>query len=113
MNRLVLIGNGFDLAHGLKTSYADFFYWYWRYRLYLITKESDFKISEDLLCKLKCVGYETWFMALMYDMDLKYAEGSEVYNYISNSDKYKKELSPLFEKITKSIETKGWVDIEN
>lgn len=24
MNRLVLIGNGFDLAHGMKTSYHDF-----------------------------------------------------------------------------------------
>mgnify|MGYP006354146053 FL=1 len=29
MNRIVLIGNGFDLAHGLKTSYADFINWYW------------------------------------------------------------------------------------
>ena len=29
MNRLVLIGNGFDLAHGLKTSYKDFICWYW------------------------------------------------------------------------------------
>jgi len=28
MNRLVLIGNGFDLAHGLKTSYKDFIFWY-------------------------------------------------------------------------------------
>ena len=24
MNRLVIIGNGFDMAHGLKTSYMDF-----------------------------------------------------------------------------------------
>ena len=24
MNRLVIIGNGFDLAHGLPTSYKDF-----------------------------------------------------------------------------------------
>ncbi|WP_394341236.1 AbiH family protein [Pedobacter namyangjuensis] len=24
LNRLVLIGNGFDLAHGLKTAYTDF-----------------------------------------------------------------------------------------
>ncbi len=24
LNKLILIGNGFDLAHGLKTSYADF-----------------------------------------------------------------------------------------
>ena len=28
MNHIVLIGNGFDLAHGLKTSYHDFIYWY-------------------------------------------------------------------------------------
>lgn len=24
MNRLILVGNGFDLAHGMKTSYNDF-----------------------------------------------------------------------------------------
>ena len=30
MNRIVLIGNGFDLAHGLKTSYKDFIDWYWK-----------------------------------------------------------------------------------
>lgn len=28
MNKLVLIGNGFDLAHGLKTKYSDFLLWY-------------------------------------------------------------------------------------
>src|SRR5690606_6370022 len=28
MNKLILIGNGFDLAHGLKTSYKDFIFWY-------------------------------------------------------------------------------------
>ncbi len=27
MNRIVIIGNGFDLAHGLKTSYKDFIEW--------------------------------------------------------------------------------------
>jgi abortive infection AbiH-like protein len=30
MNRLILIGNGFDLAHGMKTSYNDFIIWYLR-----------------------------------------------------------------------------------
>ena len=29
MNRIILIGNGFDLAHGLRTSYADFIDYYW------------------------------------------------------------------------------------
>lgn len=28
MNRLILLGNGFDLAHGMKTSYNDFILWY-------------------------------------------------------------------------------------
>lgn len=28
MNKLILIGNGFDLAHGLKTKYSDFILWY-------------------------------------------------------------------------------------
>lgn len=30
MNKLYIIGNGFDLAHGLKTSYNDFLLWYFR-----------------------------------------------------------------------------------
>lgn len=29
MNRIILIGNGFDLAHGLPTSYSDFIKYYW------------------------------------------------------------------------------------
>lgn len=33
MNRLVIIGNGFDMAHGLKTSYMDFINWYWDQRV--------------------------------------------------------------------------------
>jgi hypothetical protein len=28
VNKLVLIGNGFDLAHNLKTRYSDFLFWY-------------------------------------------------------------------------------------
>jgi hypothetical protein len=30
MNRIILIGNGFDLAHGLKTGYRDFMNSYWK-----------------------------------------------------------------------------------
>lgn len=30
MNRLILLGNGFDLAHNLKTSYNDFIKWYFK-----------------------------------------------------------------------------------
>jgi len=33
MNRVILIGNGFDLAHGLKTSYTDFIDDFWEKKL--------------------------------------------------------------------------------
>lgn len=36
MNRIILIGNGFDLAHGLPTSYKDFIQGYW------IFKDADY-----------------------------------------------------------------------
>lgn len=39
MNRLVIIGNGFDLAHGLPTRYEDFINWYWDKRVELLSKE--------------------------------------------------------------------------
>lgn len=28
INRIILVGNGFDLAHGLATKYEDFINWY-------------------------------------------------------------------------------------
>ena len=40
MNRLVIIGNGFDMAHGLKTSYMDFINWYWEQRLSALLTEN-------------------------------------------------------------------------
>ncbi|MDR1763164.1 MAG: bacteriophage abortive infection AbiH family protein, partial [Dysgonamonadaceae bacterium] len=50
MNRIILIGNGFDLAHGLKTSYKDFINDFWINEIrksydmkYLKTEVSDGK----------------------------------------------------------------------
>ena len=43
-NKLILIGNGFDLALGLKTSYNDFLFWYLKSRL-LISVKSEKIIS--------------------------------------------------------------------
>ena len=52
LNRIILIGNGFDLAHKLKTSYKDFIDWFWAERVKLInaTKSDDwenFDIGEN------------------------------------------------------------------
>lgn len=51
MNRLILVGNGFDLAHGLKTSYKDFIDDFWED---VIFKLNMFK-SDTLLFSNECI----------------------------------------------------------
>lgn len=46
MNRIILIGNGFDLAHNLKTSYKDFITDYWE-GLIINLLLSDGRFSDD------------------------------------------------------------------
>ena len=45
MNKLVIIGNGFDLAHGIETSYKDFIIWY----LNKVISTKDPKKDESLI----------------------------------------------------------------
>ena len=47
MNDLYLIGNGFDLAHGLKTSYNDFLLWYLKRSISRFSPNKHFE--DDLL----------------------------------------------------------------
>lgn len=118
MNRLVIIGNGFDMAHGLKTSYVDFINWYWNQRVTSfvgnLTKE-----SADCLCRLKIKGnadISCWNIFAYNNSHFIRDEyyGREVIRCIkSNPQDFSIECSPFFYAILQSIETKGWVDIEN
>lgn len=114
MNRIVLIGNGFDLAHGLKTRYEDFIDWYWDYRIRGFVNEYT-NTSSDCLCTFKSLTQENWYSFLFYlPRFLQKPTGKEVVQSIlKDHDRYKVTYSPFFENICKSIETKGWVDIEN
>ena len=112
MNRLVLIGNGFDLAHDLKTSYKNFFYWYWGYRLSDIYKE-DTDTSTDMLCSLTTKEYESWHMMIFYNhIRLSSYDGEKIYKELCDIKYYTIKCSPFFDRIRKGVETKGWVDIE-
>ena len=119
MNRLILIGNGFDLAHGLKTKYADFIEWSWR-EWNTRLKRSFNRIEKDALCSfelkdsVKMSGwYYTWEFQLglpiLFDKDYDVLtiakQNRELCDYVIES--------PLFEKICYQVETKNWVDIED
>lgn len=64
MNRIILIGNGFDLAHGLSTKYEDFINWYWeQWGLRLLS--SSKKEEKDALCSFRLkdeVGLAGWYL---------------------------------------------------
>ena len=47
MNRIILIGNGFDLAHGLRTSYKHFIDDYWKRKSILIAKTDSHIYKDD------------------------------------------------------------------
>ena len=113
MNRLVLIGNGFDLAHGLKTRYEDFIYWYWKDKSnHFCDVHSD--IFEDELCQLKIKDCSWYELQWLNEFNFGGLDGQGVYNCLKdNSNIFQISFSPLFERIHKSIETKNWVDIEN
>ena len=51
MNRIIIVGNGFDLAHNLKTKYEDFINWYWSKWLKLLNN-SIYQFEEDELFKI-------------------------------------------------------------
>ena len=114
MNRLVLIGNGFDLAHGLKTSYKDFIYWYWKQRISSLYDEGR-KTSTDVLCSITTFSYRSWKEFLYYNSEhIGNTDGEGIYSFLkSNDDSFRIVYSPLLERIMVDVDTKGWVDIEN
>ena len=120
MNRLVLIGNGFDLAHGLKTSYKDFIDWYWRKCGERLLHEYYDVVSDELCSfKLKTDIVSSWYLVWTgYYYKRKDPTIPWDVNDVVNLAKENRELcdfsynSVFFSNIQHNIETKGWVDIE-
>jgi hypothetical protein len=120
MNRIVLIGNGFDLAHGLKTSYKDFICWYWTDWGEKLLHGLN-KTETDGLCSFKLkesVNLANWAYVWGFHYQRKNPlvpwDSNDVIS-IATEDKDLCDywISPFLQQICKSIETKKWVDIEN
>lgn len=120
MNRLVLIGNGFDIAHGLNTRYKDFLCWYWlQWGKRLLGGRN--KIESDGLNSFKLRdniespnwGY-VWGTYYQRTNPLLPWDANEVIGEaMKNRDLCEWNLTPLMKRIFKSAATKKWVDIEN
>ncbi len=88
MNRIVLIGNGFDLAHGLKTRYEDFINWYCDQRVYgFVGNLSD--ISSDILCSFQDLRHQVWNVnAFVNGFNLNHAKGKDIVDLLIKSKEY-------------------------
>lgn len=138
MNRLILIGNGFDLAHGLKTSYKDFIFWYLD-RCFdnagIYTNSEPYEdrflritvLEHDTLMKLGLVSREKGLSRYLYEKGLlgQYlnfieegildggeirASYTEVSKLLAHTTEFK---SRFFKRLIDSCLECGWVDIEN
>lgn len=114
MNRIILIGNGFDLAHGLKTSYGDFIDWYWN-RWQKELRTNSFNTIYDELCKISLVDNNRKWLEYLYTNLSQFSSprGRDFYNYLRRNADVKIDMCIFMNNICQSIETKGWVDIEN
>lgn len=102
MNDLYLIGNGFDLAHGLKTSYNDFLLWYLNDFLKNFWQKDHY---EDDLMKIDRVGAR-WHFPDKFDSIRELIQFLEKYHY------KRKAKHDFFENIVLNYRDYKWVDIE-
>lgn len=114
MNRIILVGNGFDLAHGLHTTYEDFVNWYWGQWLDKLRYCHTDSMSDEL-CTFTLKYQNTWYSILWSRINsLSLPSGKEFIKWVNDNPEYfKVTQSQLFASITKSLNEKKWVDIEN
>ena len=121
MNRLVIIGNGFDLAHGLPTSYKHFIDDYWssiktvRHNDEFISFQNfrnqfEFEDISDLESLANFI--------IQYDDKIKFSDG-EIYTEYGNNrlGEYPREhilnYKNNFFRLINQKSIQNWVDIEN
>lgn len=107
MNRLIIIGNGFDIAHGIRSSFKDFIEDYFRNALNTFIENN---IYSDELFELRHEIKGRKFQ------ESKILEIDEVFifleDYINREDIIVNFKSSFLESIYKSIDNLNWVDIE-
>jgi hypothetical protein len=126
MNKIILIGNGFDLAHGLKTSYKDFIDDYWEQKVnpfqaaYSERKLNDYSRGSNHSYEYKdndiSINGIQYYSNIRFDsVSRKYGYENFIYSLSTVDERLIKNLhhnNQFLEQITNSKSTQNWVDIE-
>lgn len=105
MNRIILIGNGFDLAHGMKTSYRDFIEDYWDKVIMEIKERKDKRFFEDKYGSITISSIPAgWGPGRDYSELMNYLKRDRVSHKLNNS---------FLDHISLIQNDQNWVDIED
>ncbi len=124
MNKLIIIGNGFDLAHGLKTKYSDLINSFWESlllecdKLNLNMHKNNTTIGDKLPIVFANEIYSIQISNVFalpedYYINTKINEGLDKVLEEVNQNFIIDIKNSLFEFLLKQIEIQNWVDIEN
>ena len=122
MNRIILIGNGFDKAHGLPTGYVDFINNYWEHFVDELEHcNSRVYEDDDKLCSFTLLyddiinsRIKTWEDFMLSSSVLQHSTALEKIEYIKHANDYcEVQKTSFLNEIDKAVETRNWVDIEN
>lgn len=118
MNRIILIGNGFDLAHNLPTSYKNFINYYWEQWGQRLQRAILSDQLSDKLCSIP-QNIEQQPCAMTFFNEQQHLPVKSIKSYKEAINAVKTHLNkdlkitPFFKHINQSFETKNWVDIES
>jgi len=114
MNKLVIIGNGFDLAHDLNTSYSDFVLWYLN-KCYLnkcSLKHVKSYFDQEQSTKKNLVAIiEENYQGYSHPVPIDGLKSISEFNEIKSPHFTVKYYHRFFENIIQSLD-RNWVDIE-
>lgn len=112
MNRLIIIGNGFDLAHGLPTGYCDFIEDYWRNVIETIRREKKYN---DIFFKADISAINNRAYA-KGELEMNVKNYDSLFTFFNQYRNYGASFSfdnELFRTISNQTSVNNWVDIEN
>lgn len=114
MNRLILIGNGFDIAHGLETRYSDFLKFYWNRVINSYYKDELLEFENYYFTNGTVSLAKNSFSEVLLSFGLKNPREFNNTRYIhSNNNLHLDFKGYLFHYLNiRHNENNGWVDFE-
>ena len=110
MNRLILVGNGFDLAHGLKTSYKDFIDDFWEDVIFKLNMfKSDILLFSNEFIEISQNPHPTVDISNFKELATNY---TTLKNFLSSKN-IRFDFKNVFFNTLSDISVNNWVDIEN